>query len=602
MTYIIAELGINHDGDTDLVKRLIEKSAKIGVDAIKFQYRNLSRAYSSNSNQLGDHMLKSEIKKNFLKTEKIFELSKFANTLGLDAGISFFTEKDFHDFHDHSQFYFYKIPSIEFSNISLTSLLLNTGKNVYASVGCQSENTIKKIVKKFYNYENLNILYCVSNYPLAPHNCNLSYIKYFQDTYKKQIGYSSHERDWKFTLFALAYGANVIERHITFGDRIGLDETSSSTVSEFAEMVEIIRSYPLASKGYGPRELNQGEKLNKQNLGRSFYLSLDYKSGEVINKSDLTYSSPAIGLGINEIDNYIKKPLIKDVKKDEVITKSHFEELNKIGTIENEFCKKNKISLPVRVHDFEAIRSDFSISNYEFHLSYTEVDEGLNNIKIYKDDNYSIHLPDYISPNDIIDPFGESQINLRSKKIIDSVINFGKKIQDISGNSCPIVGSFSYVSDSDDNFYYNIASLCSKLQNEGISLYPQWLPTIAWYFGGSVPLSVFNSSKDVSYINKYQIPICFDSSHFMMCLNNKMVNMENDFETLISHATHIHISGADGLDGEGTSFKSMDDISKLIIKRCLDKDVVKVIETWQGHLNNFLGFHESIYDLMTIKI
>jgi sialic acid synthase SpsE len=601
MTYIIAELGINHDGDIKVVKKLIEEAAKIEVDAIKFQYRNISRAYKKDSRQIGDAMLKSEIEKNFLTIENIINLSKFAKNLGIDPGISFFTEKDYYDFDDHSVFEFYKVPSIEFSNTGLLKLLLNSGKQIYASIGCQNEDSVKKVLENFANYKNLNILYCVSNYPLAPHNCNLGYIKYFKETYKKEIGYSSHENDWKFTLFALAFGANVIERHITLGNRSGLDETSSSTVDQFSEMVKMVRAYSVAKKGYGPRKLNQGEKLNRQNLGRSFYFLSDYKSGEIINPDDLVYTSPAIGLNINKIDSYLQKTLIKNVKKGEVVTSSLFKRTKYIEDEQKEFCRKNKISLPVRVHDFESIRNDFFINNYEFHLSYTEVDEGLNNIKVYKDDRYSIHLPDYIGPLNIINPFGNDEIKSRSSKIINSTINFGKKIQDITGSHCPIVGSFSIVSDTDDNFYSNIAELCLNVKKKGISLFPQWLPPIAWYFGGSAPLTVFNSSKDVFFLEKYKIPICFDSAHFLMCSNSDTVNLNNDFNRLMSLTSHIHISGADGLDGEGTSFSSMDPNSLKILRNCLNKNTTKVIETWQGHLDNFSGFHKSIYDLINIK-
>jgi len=163
------------------------------------------------------------------------------------------------------------------------------------------------------------------------------------------------------------------------------------------------------------------------------------------------------------------------------------------------------------------------------------------------------------------------------------------------------VGSFSIVSDNEDIFYNNIAELCLNVKKKGISLLPQWLPPIAWYFGGSVPLTVFNSSKDIVFLEKYQIPICFDSSHFFMCSNSDTVNLNDDFNRLMSLTSHIHISGADGLDGEGTSFSSMDTNSKNILKNCINKDAIKVIETWQGHLDNFSGFHKAIYDLINLK-
>jgi len=250
MIYIIAEIGINNDGSETLTKKLIVGAAKAGANAIKFQYRNLKRTYIGNPKELGDNMLNSEIKKNFLSIESIIKLSKFARQLNLDVGISFFTVLDFYDFDDHDFFNFYKIPSVEFCNNELLKILLKTNKLIYVSTGCQNESTISLFMEEFGNSENINLLHCVSNYPLASHNCNFGYIKYFNEKYGKDMGYSSHDQDWKFILFAVAFGANVIERHITLGSREGLDETTSSTISEFKDMVNIVRCYKEVKKGY----------------------------------------------------------------------------------------------------------------------------------------------------------------------------------------------------------------------------------------------------------------------------------------------------------------------------------------------------------------
>ena len=152
-----------------------------------------------------------------------------------------------------------------------------------------------------------------------------------------------------------------------------------------------------------------------------------------------------------------------------------------------------------------------------------------------------------------------------------------------------------------DFFYSEIANLCSSKTKEDIALLPQWLPPIAWYFGGSVPLSVFNSQKDIEFLEKNKILICFDSSHIMMCLNAGFLDYKNDIKRLMNLTSHIHISGADGLDGEGTSFNLMSIKEQNIINLCLKQGSTKVIETWQGHLDSFYGFHCSIKDLFNMK-
>jgi hypothetical protein len=86
-----------------------------------------------------------------------------------------------------------------------------------------------------------------------------------------------------------------------------------------------------------------------------------------------------------------------------------------------------------------------------------------------------------------------------------------------------------------------------------------------------------------------------------MSYNAGLVDANKDFDRVMCLTRHIHISGAEGLDGEGTSFNSKNPIAHSILKNCLNKKNIKVIETWQGHLDNFSGFHHSIYDLVSIK-
>ena len=315
----------------------------------------------------------------------------------------------------------------------------------------------------------------------------------------------------------------------------------------------------------------------------------------------MEYVSPATGLGIKDINLVLKKPLIKNVKKGDVVSLSMFKKMKKISSKEIKFCKKHKVTLPVRKHDVDKIRKEFSTGRYEFHLSYSEVDSGLNKIMINPNEEYSIHLPDYIGPNHLIDPFGEPMIKKRSEFILNSSFEFAKKIQNLTGKTCPVVGSFSVNNFSKEIFYEKISNFCLFQKKNDITLLPQWLPPIAWYFGGSVKLAVFNNSDDIKFLQKFKIPICFDTAHFLMCLNSGNVKIKSDLDRLLSITKHLHISGAEGLDGEGTAINIIDENTKIVFKKCLNLNKMKVIETWQGHLDNFYGFRKSITDLFKFK-
>jgi N-acetylneuraminate synthase len=147
--YIIAELGINHHGSKEVALELIKSAVESGVNGIKFQYRNLSNAYSKTVQEIGDEMLYSEIHDNYLEPAEILELTNQIKHLGIEAGISFFDVQDVQDFGERLlEFDFYKVPSAELNNYALHDALINTGKMVYLSTGCHHESEIENAFKR----------------------------------------------------------------------------------------------------------------------------------------------------------------------------------------------------------------------------------------------------------------------------------------------------------------------------------------------------------------------------------------------------------------------------------------------------------------------
>ena len=166
--YVIAEIGINHDGNKELALELIKGAAISGSNAVKFQYRNINKSYTkdnSNIEELGDALIKPEIIKNYIDPENIISLSKEAKKLNLDVGISFFSVEDVKDFCDLNFFDFFKVPSVEFDNKNLVNLLIAEEKPVYLSTGCQTEDNILKFLHEYEGFQNWKLMHCVSNYP-----------------------------------------------------------------------------------------------------------------------------------------------------------------------------------------------------------------------------------------------------------------------------------------------------------------------------------------------------------------------------------------------------------------------------------------------------
>ena len=128
---IIAEIGINHDGNAEKAHALIQAAANAGVWGIKFQYRNLANAYTDGDRQIGDEILIKEIFRNYLNPNEIVTLSKYARSLGIKVGISFFSVIDTQDFfQDIEVFDFFKIPSVEFTNTKLIEHISEFGGRI----------------------------------------------------------------------------------------------------------------------------------------------------------------------------------------------------------------------------------------------------------------------------------------------------------------------------------------------------------------------------------------------------------------------------------------------------------------------------------------
>ena len=596
---IIAEIGINHGGSEEIARDLIDAAAVARSFGVKFQYRNLDNAYSSAANQIGDEILRREITKNYLSPKAIVSLVQHAKKSGIQAGISFFDAADMDDFGaDLKVFDFYKVPSAELCNMPLIHRMMGEGKPVMLSTGCHKESEIEEVFRQLKG-DNWIPMHCVSNYPVVPVNAKLGYLRHLARRWKREIGYSSHDENWEVCLLAIQLGATVIERHITFDKNAqGLDHSTSSTPNEFARLADFAENFDLIMAGDGPRYPNQGEMLNLQNLGRSFYATKDFEVGETIVAEQCVARAPRTGIGRHEMAQYLGRSAVRPVRKGEVINRSVFEPSRQPDDDVIAFARSRRVSLPVRLHDQREMQKKFPVGSYEFHLSFGEV---LSDIDVKGYDNtarYSIHLPDYVSSTLLMDPFSEDEAQrAASVDILDRTVALAAALQERTGADVPVVGSFSVVHGSRKEFFETHAQLLWKYRSQGISVLPQWLPPIAWYFGGSVRLNAMNSAQDVELIERYQLPICMDICHLCMgeCTDDFVAL--DVLRRLRPHIRHLHIADAMGIDGEGMLFGDGDPKNMAAVEEAMRFDQDKVVEVWQGHLDGGAGFAKSLVRL-----
>jgi len=595
-SYLIAEIGINHNGSFEVAQQLIKSAFDSGADAIKFQYRNLSRAYGLAANEIGDEILKIEITKNSLKVEEIIDLYRYAKSFNLDVGISFFDAFDIKDFNSFiDQFDFFKIPSVELTNLNLIESFYKFNKPILISTGAHSESEIAHVFKQI-TYENWIPLHCVSNYPVSEINSKLGYINYLQKTWKRPIGYSSHDENWEICILAFSLGAKVIERHITLDkNQFGLDHSTSSTPQEFKKLANIMANFDEILSGNCKREINQGELINLQNLGKSFYAKRPINSGEPFNLIDFEYKHPRVGLSKADVQTLLGRKLVQFCKQNAALTEAHFLSPTEIPLDLIELCNEMKISLPIRLHDYQEIQDKFRIENFELHLSSGDVMNLEKFKKISNRHSFTIHLPDYQDSTRLLNPFTDEYKNKKeSINIIKKVKEFASKLSEVQNDKVTVVASFSPRGGFLNDFYENCQGLQLEFAESGLDIAFQWLPPFAWYFGGSVKLNAFNKLIDVDYILQHNLNICLDTSHLLMSAKYFEYEPSLVLKSLQNQILHFHLADATGIDGEGVHLGQGDVENQDFLNEVLGYPQRKVLEVWQGHLNLYQGFFDAI--------
>lgn len=595
--FIIAEIGCNHNGDLEEAKSLVRQAASANCWGVKFQFRNVSTFYQS-SNEIGDEILSAEIARTDLAIKDLVSLADLARSLGMKSGMSFFRVEDYRVFGSAcNSFDFFKVPSAECTNYELIKSLLETKKQVMVSTGGHSVTKIEDTLTKFID-KNLIIFHCVPNYPTKLGAQNLLFINKLKELGFKEVGYSSHDEDIEVCLMAMAIGAKWIERHLTNDvNGKGLDDSSSSEIEDFKLLDKYARNMSdiMGDKNRLP---NQGEILNMQNLGTGMYAKKHGTNLLSHSLSDFEIKAPRVGMSVGEyLQDYKDKPLFVNLNKGEALSKRHFTKVTSYNKDElSVFAKQNLVGIPVRLHDIDKYRGLINTGVYEFHLSYTEVfSEGLLDSvsKVNKDDHISIHLPDYLEGNRIVDPIStDPQTRSDSRELIKRTQEFARHISDKINKHIPIIGSFSQRCGRkreevlEDLFNY----LKTTSANE-YKIYPQWLPVYAWYFGGSVKLDLFNRQEDIDYVNKHQLDVTLDLCHLSLSAEYSKESWLDWYNQLKERIGHFHLADAEGVDGEGLDIGSgnIGDFSIF-----LDSEKIKVIEVWQGHFHDGVGFLKAL--------
>ena len=271
-TYIIAEIGINHNGSLEVAKKLIDVAAVAGCDAVKFQKRNPDVCVPEHQKSVMRETpwgtmtyLEYKYKVEFEK-EEYDEINEYCKDKGIAWSASPW-DLDSLEFLDQYDLSFIKMPSAMMTNESLMRAAAKTGKKIIFSSGMSTlEETDKAVEWMREEGADFALLHCNSAYPAPIEDLNLSCIKTLQDRYKCEVGYSGHEFRIGTTVAAVYLGASILERHITLDRTMwGSDHLSSVEPQGLIKMVRGVRELELAF-GDGVKKVTDGELPSRKKL------------------------------------------------------------------------------------------------------------------------------------------------------------------------------------------------------------------------------------------------------------------------------------------------------------------------------------------------
>ena len=265
--FVIAEIGINHNGDLKIAKKLIDGAKKAGADSVKFQKRNVNLVYSKNDldkPRESPFGKTTRDQKNGIEfNEKDYnEIDKYCKSIGIDWFASAW-DLDSSNFLKKYNFKYNKIASAMIVDNDLMTDVAQQKKYTFISTGMSSYKEIDNAVNIFKNHKcTFELMHCVSKYPFEAQYASLNLINELKKKYSCKVGYSGHEKSGlAISYAAAALGATSIERHITLDRTMyGSDQAASMTLRGFEELVGGIRIIELAIHGSKEKNILEIEK------------------------------------------------------------------------------------------------------------------------------------------------------------------------------------------------------------------------------------------------------------------------------------------------------------------------------------------------------
>jgi sialic acid synthase SpsE/sugar phosphate isomerase/epimerase len=614
-TFIIAEIGNNHNGDFERAKSMIDKAVEMGADCVKFQMRQIKEVYRSRSLEKSGEDLGTEYIIDLLnKFELTVEQQKALSNYCKFKGILYMCtpwDKASVDILETFNVPAYKVASADLTNLPLLDKLAKTKKPLILSTGMSTTDEVKLTVN-FLNKRNVKfiLLHCNSTYPAPLHDINLNWIQKLKDIHPL-VGYSGHERGINVSLGAVALGAKVIERHFTLDRRMeGPDHAASLEFEEFKSLINGCKEIEIALGDSENlyRKFSQGEMINRENLGKSLVATRPMKKGTILKEDDIKVLSPGQGLSPQFYESLIGLELNRDFETEDYFFKS---DLTNIKQVIKEYKFKHPWGVPVRYHDYNKYIELIIPDMFEFHLSYSDmeldIDKYLSNVY---DFGFVVHAPELFKNSHLMDLATPDEVYrkismIETQKVIDITRKLKKYFpNEIKPKIVANIGGFSmdtpFPEEIKESYYKQFFKSLKELDTDGVEFIPQTMAPFPWHFGGQRYQNVFvHIDEIVKYCQLFGIRMCFDVSHTMLTCNHFNQDFYEFAKKIAPYTAHIHMGDAKGVNGEGLQIGEGEinfvKLGKILNEGCPNASFIP--EIWQGHKNNGEGFWVALEKL-----
>jgi sialic acid synthase SpsE/sugar phosphate isomerase/epimerase len=594
-TYIIAEIGVNHNGILALALKLIDIAVDAGADAVKFQKRKLESLYAEkyldNVNagektlrymlpilqqvELPDHdydeILAHCQKRNitFLCSAFDIESADFLSGLGVPA---------------------YKVASADLTNLPLLEHLVAKGKPLILSTGMSRMEEVE-ITVDFLKERNAEfaLLHCNSTYPTAFEDINLRFMERLKK-FGVPVGYSGHERGIAVSTVASALGASIIERHLTLDRTMdGPDHASSLEPQGFSKMVRDIKQVHLALGIGDEKFFSRGEILNREVLGKSLVAAVRLEPGTTITADKVAVKGPALGISPQNYPQLIGRTVERVIDKDEPFLDR---DLGLKITLDVTHTLPMKYGFTVRYHDSDELLA-YKPQMLEYHFTDQDLDEDYSGED--RDIQLVVHAPEFWDRT-LVDlcSFDDWQ-RQESIQLIQKSINFVGKPKVVVH---PGAMSLDHPIPETQQLYENLRKSVDQIDFAGVDLLLENLPPHPWYFGGQWLTNAFMDVHEIiQFIQPLGLKMCFDTSHSKLYCNWAHVDFYEQVQAILPYIGHLHLSDASGLDGEGLQIGEGNIDWVHFFKVLGDYNDTMIPEIWRGHQRNGEGFLIAIQRL-----